>query len=140
MDSTAGRRVLSSAFYSSTVRRQTFDRLDLTSVVFGSGLLWLDRCTFVGADLRQATLDGCHFKMCDFTSAKLRGASARGAAFAGCDMRDADLRDLDLTYAEFSVVTSGSTNGYRTDVTGADLNGARMDHAVLEEVIGWPLR
>ena len=60
-----------------------------------------DRKSYAGQDLRQATLDGCLFKMCDFREANLRGASLRGARFAGCDLRGADLRDTDLTGAKF---------------------------------------
>ncbi|MFW2514696.1 pentapeptide repeat-containing protein [Demequina sp. SO4-13] len=61
--------------------------------VSGPGTLWLDHCTFAGADLRHATLDDWHFKLCDLTSANLRGASLRGTSFAGCDLTGADLRD-----------------------------------------------
>ncbi|MEV5687387.1 MULTISPECIES: pentapeptide repeat-containing protein [unclassified Streptomyces] len=35
------------------------------------------RCSFIGADLRHATLDGCSFKFCDFSGADARGASLR---------------------------------------------------------------
>jgi len=75
--------------------------------VAGPRLLRLDRCTFAAADLRHATLDGWHFKLCDLTGANLRGASLRGASFAGCDLTGADLRDTDLTDARFGSVGVG---------------------------------
>jgi uncharacterized protein YjbI with pentapeptide repeats len=46
-----------------------FDALDLSSVLMNQ--LWLERCSFIGADLRHATLDGCH----------LAGASIEDALF-----------------------------------------------------------
>jgi hypothetical protein len=72
------------------------------------GPAWQERESFAGADLRQATFDQHHFKMCDLSRADLRGASLRGASFAFCDLRGADLRDADLTYAS-SVACSRMT-------------------------------
>ena len=82
-----------------TLRRVSFDRLDLSMVVRPK--CRLDRCTFVGGDLRHATLDGSFFKFCNFSRADLRGASLRFATFAACALQEADLRDCDLTGATF---------------------------------------
>ena len=60
-----------------TVAGEVFDGADLSSVCLDR--LWLDRCSLVGADLRQATLDGCSFRFCDLRRARLRGASLRFA-------------------------------------------------------------
>jgi uncharacterized protein YjbI with pentapeptide repeats len=92
--------------------RHGFDGLSLSSVRFAEDG-WFDRCSFVGADLRQATLDGAHFKMCTFRGADLRGASLRSVRLGGCDLRDARLQ--------------------RADLTDAVLTGL-----VAERVIGWP--
>lgn len=71
------RQRLAEARYGQTLRGVVFDGLSLTSVGVAD-VLWLDRCSFVAADLRQATLDGAHFKFCDLRDADLRGASLRG--------------------------------------------------------------
>ncbi|WP_256102511.1 pentapeptide repeat-containing protein [Streptomyces sp. Ncost-T10-10d] len=39
--------------------------------------LWFTRCSFRGADLCQATLNGFRFKLCDLRGANLSGASLR---------------------------------------------------------------
>ncbi|WP_367304226.1 pentapeptide repeat-containing protein [Demequina muriae] len=100
------RRALASAGYGATISGLDASSSALESLA-GPGLLWLDRSRFAGADLRQATLDGWHFKLCDLTGANLRGASLRGASFAGCDLTGADLRDTDLTDARFEPVGAG---------------------------------
>jgi uncharacterized protein YjbI with pentapeptide repeats len=102
----ADRSALASARYGATVRRLDLSQAALSSVS-GPKSLRLDRCTFAGADLRLATLDGWFFKLCDLTGVNLRGASLRGASFAGCDLTGADLRDTDLTYVEFRSVGVG---------------------------------
>ena len=118
-----------------SISGRVFDALDLNSVLMNQ--LWLDRCSFIGADLRYATLDGCQFKFCDFHDATLRSASMRGAAFAGCDFRNADLRDADLTGTRFGYAQTGTDAG-RTDLTAALLAGASLDGALFENVIGPP--
>lgn len=99
--------VLKSAGYGAKVRGLDLSRASLLSVT-GPNLLWLERCSFAGADLRHATLDGWHFKLCDLTGANLRGASLRGTGFGGCDLTGADLRDTDLRYATFGPVGVGN--------------------------------
>lgn len=114
------REVLAGATYGQTLHRLTFDGLQLLSVGLPD-LLWLKQCSFVGVDLRQATLDGGRFIGCDLRSADLRGASLRGAVFSGCDLRGADLRGADLTYLRLGRVNTsnaGDTGG-RTLVAGA---------------------
>ncbi|GGU50118.1 pentapeptide repeat protein [Streptomyces cavourensis] len=96
------------------------------------------RCSFAGADLRYATLEGCWFKFCDFTGADLRGASLRGAVLAGCNLRDADLRDTDLTGARLSTVNTGIPRLGPTDITGARFEGTSLRNVHAEDVIGWP--
>lgn len=129
------RELLSALHYSATVKGHTFDGQDLTTVRTPE-LVWFDRCSFIGTDLRHATLDGCRFKMCSFQGANLRGASLRGAAFSSCDLRDADLRDTDLTGSHFSYSNSGP-QPVRTDITGADLTGACLRDVQADQVIGW---
>ncbi len=99
---------------------------------------WHERESFAGADLRQATFDRHHFKMCDLSRADLRGASLRGASFDFCDLRGADLRDADLTYATFGRVLTHDPMGGRTDVTGARFDGADLRKVTADDVIGWP--
>ncbi|CAM5609648.1 Pentapeptide repeat-containing protein OS=Streptomyces cyaneofuscatus OX=66883 GN=G3I52_13415 PE=4 SV=1 [Streptomyces cyaneofuscatus] len=96
------------------------------------------RCSFAGADLRHATLEGCWFKFCDFTGADLRGASLRGAVLAGCNLRDADLRDTDLTGARLSSVNTGIPRLGPTDITGARFEGTTLRNVQADAVVGWP--
>ncbi|MCX4680769.1 pentapeptide repeat-containing protein [Streptomyces sp. NBC_01433] len=96
------------------------------------------RCSFMGADLRHATLDGCWFKFCDFSGADLRGASLREVSLAGCDLRGADLRDTDLTDTRLGSVNTGMPPLGLTDVTGARFEGASLRNVQAEGVIGWP--
>ncbi|WP_433191346.1 pentapeptide repeat-containing protein [Actinoallomurus sp. CA-150999] len=121
--------------YGAAVDRQVFDGQDLASV--RTQRLWFARCSFVGADLRHATLDGCSFKMCDFRGADLRGASLRGVSLAGCDLRDADLHDADLTASRLGYVNTGSHPYGLTDVTGANFANARLHDLQVDRVIGW---
>lgn len=99
---------------------------------------WVTRCSFAGADLRHATLDGSFFTMCDFSKADLRAASLRGASFGGCSFRSADLRDADLNYVRLSRVDTGDPERGITVFTGAKLDGARLDHAAYDDSTVWP--
>jgi uncharacterized protein YjbI with pentapeptide repeats len=94
--------------------------------------------SFAHADLRQATLDGRSFKMCDFRGADLRGASLRGSIFSGCDLREADLRWADLTDAQFGYVLTHDPGYGCTDVSGVRWEGARLTRVRTDRVIGWP--
>lgn len=76
--------------------------------------------------------------MCDFRGADLRGASLPGCSFLGCDLREADLRDADLTDAEFTYVMTHDPDYGRTDVTGAQWQGARLKRVRTDRVLGWP--
>jgi uncharacterized protein YjbI with pentapeptide repeats len=134
-DADRTRADLAGAPYGLRINGRVFDAVDLSSVLMNQ--LWLERCSFIGADLRHATLDGCHFKLCDFRDATLRSASMRGAGFAGCDFRNADLRDTDLAGARFGYVLTGTDTG-RTDLTGTLLAGASLDGALFDNVIGRP--
>jgi uncharacterized protein YjbI with pentapeptide repeats len=127
---------LTSATYGVEVAQESFDSADLTSISLNQ--LWLVRCSFVGADLRHATLDNCRFKMCDLRRTNLRGASMRFVSLAGCDLRGADLRDCDLTGARLGFVNTGDVSGL-TDLTAAILEGAVLDDATFERVVGWPV-
>lgn len=98
-----------------------------------------ERESFAGKNLRQATLDGHRYKMCDFSGADLRGASLRGASFSFCDLRGADLRGADLTDATFGRVLTHDPAGGRSDVTGARFEDATV-RRTFEAVIGWPGR
>jgi uncharacterized protein YjbI with pentapeptide repeats len=130
--------MLSDTYDGLTISGMNFDGLDLASLGLGRRFVRFDHCTFVGADLRQSTLDRASFKLCDFRKASFRGASARGTRFVACDLRDADVRDVDLTGGHLGTVLTGGPNG-RTDVTGAQLSGIRSVGLVVDdEVIGWP--
>lgn len=99
--------------------------------------LRFDRCSFVDADLRHATLAGRYFKLCDFRGADHRGASLRNASFAGCDFRAADLRDCDFGRATFGFVNTGDVNGL-TDMTDAIWSAGVPMEAEFSRVIGLP--
>ncbi|MFC4908321.1 pentapeptide repeat-containing protein [Actinomadura gamaensis] len=134
-DETPSKRTLSALTRYTTVSRQVFDGQDLISL--RALHLWFERCSFVAADLRHATLDGCSFKLCDLRGAVLRGASLRGVSWAGCDLRDADLRDTDLAGARFGFVNTGAPPYGLTDVTGAQFDNAIVRGLETERVIGW---
>ena len=108
----------------------SFDGLDLVSLRLRAGLR-LDRCSFVGADLRQSTLDGASFKMCDFSGADLRGASLRDVNLGGCDFRGADLRGADLRGTSFGRVNTGDESG-RSLLTAALVDDGQLEAAVIE--------
>jgi uncharacterized protein YjbI with pentapeptide repeats len=108
----------------------SFDGLDLVSLRLPAQL-WLDRCSFVGADLRQSTLDRAHFKMCDFSEADLRGASLRGVSFGACDLRGADLRGADLHGTSFGLVNTGDESGC-TLLTAARVDEGQLERAIIE--------
>ena len=118
------------------VNGEDFTGQNLASV--GTSRLRFTGCSFVGADLRQATLDGCWFKFCDFNDADLRGASLRGVSMTGCDLRGADLRDTDLADARFGSVNTGISPLGLTNVTGARFDGASLRNLQTDDVIGWP--
>lgn len=118
------------------VRRANFDNQDLASA--RTSQLRFTHCSFVAADLRHASLDGCFFRFCDLTRADLRGASLRGVHFAGCTLRDADLRDADLTAARFGRVLTGTPPHGLTDLTGARVRGATLRDVGRDAVLGWP--
>jgi len=138
MDAAEARATVSS-MYGGTLRRVRFDGLELISLTVGA-TWWLDRCSFVGTDLRQATLDRVSLRMCDLRNADLRGASLRGTLLGGCDLRGADLRDADLTGAQLTAVNTGRDDVGRTDVTGSRLEGAVLTDVTAEGVRGWPGR
>ncbi len=96
-----------------------------------------EKKSFAGKDLRQATLDGRCYKMCDFRGADLRGASLRGTHFMGCDLRDADFRGADLTDAEFGYVMTHDPNYGLTNVTGVNWQGSCLKRVKVDRVIGW---
>ncbi len=129
------RQALSSLPRYATVSHQVFDGQDLTSL--RTSELWFVRCSFVEADLRHATLDGCSFKLCDLRGANLRGASLRGVRLAGCDLRDADLRDIDLSGGQLGLVNTGSKPYGLTDITGAKFDNAITRDLKIDQVIGW---
>ena len=118
------RQILATAHDGQTLREIDFSGAALHSVA-APGLLWVDRCRFTQADLRHATLDGCHFKLCDLDGADLRGASLRGATFAGCNLAGADFRGADLFDVSFGVVGVGAGS------TPSRLIGARLDEGAL---------
>lgn len=57
----------------------------------------LDGKDFQGANLRDATFEGCSLTACDFS-----GADLHGARFIDCDMRRANLEHALLEGAVFS--------------------------------------
>lgn len=121
---TGTRARLVSAPCGATLTGVDFARGALASA-HGPALLWLERCTFAEADLRQATLDGWHFMLCDLSGADLRGASLRDTSFAGCDLTEADLRGADLTGVSFAAMGVGA------GATGTRLDRVRADPGVV---------
>lgn len=118
------RRTLTRAHEGQTLRGIDFSEAALDSVA-PRGVLRLDRCLFVGTDLRHATLEGCHFKLCDLGRADFRGASLRGASFDGCVLSGADFRGADLFDVSFGSVGVGA------GATRTLLDGARFDAGAL---------
>lgn len=112
-----------------TVKGRSFDGTELSSLAL-VGPLWFDRCSFIGTDLRHATLDRCSFKLCTFEGASFRGGSLRYTRFGGCNLQKVDFRDCDLTGAEFGRVNTGMADLGRTDVTGA-----RWDRAIRRKIV-----
>ncbi|MGV9340126.1 pentapeptide repeat-containing protein [Streptomyces sp. NPDC003688] len=118
------------------MNREDFTGQNLASTRISQ--LRFTRCSFIGVDLRHATLDGCWFKFSDLSGADLRGASLREISLAGCDLRGADLRNTDLTGARLGSVNTGIPPLGLTDVTGARFDGATLRNVQAEGVIGWP--
>jgi uncharacterized protein YjbI with pentapeptide repeats len=118
------------------VAEEDFAGTDLVSL-HASGHLRFHHCSFAGADLRHAALDGCSFLFCDLSGANLRGASLRGVSLSGCDLRGADLRDTDLTGARLATVNTGRPPHGLTDATGARFEGAVLRDIQVDSVIGW---
>lgn len=130
---------ISDAGYGHRFRGEVFDAAQLISVN-GPELLWFSRCSFIGADLRQATLDGWFFLRCDFRRADLRGASLRHVRLTSCDLRDADLRSADLSSAEFSQANTGDPATSAMLLDGARWDGAILDDVLVDPGIEWPCR
>jgi len=130
-ESTRGsRQRITGAYVGQRLRHLSFAGQDLTSVSV-SGLLWLDRCSFDGADLRQATLDGAHVEFCTLRGTNLRGASLRRVHFVGCDLTGADLRDADLHGASFGAVNPGDGSG-RTILRAVLLDEGALSNAEVD--------
>ena len=122
--------------YPSVVTGEDFAGQDLVSVR-ASGWLRFSRCSFAGADLRHAALDGCSFMFCDLSGADLRGASLRWVSLSGCDLHAADLRDADLTGARLGRVNTGRPPHGLTDATGARFERAVLRDVQVDGAIGW---
>ncbi|MGW1726457.1 pentapeptide repeat-containing protein [Streptomyces sp. NPDC002306] len=118
------------------VNREDFTGQNLAST--RASQLRFTHCSFIDADLRHATLDGCCFRFCDLSGADLRGASLRGVSLTGCDLRSADLRHTDLTGARLGSVNTGTPLRGLTVITGARFEGATLRNVQTESVIGWP--
>lgn len=112
------------------LRGRSFDGMDLVSLRLPA-TLWAERRAFIGADLRQSTLDGARFKLCDFTDADLRGASLRGTRFSACDFTGADPRGADLQGTSFGSVNTGDESG-RTLLTRIRVDEGQLDGAMIE--------
>ncbi|MGW3338627.1 pentapeptide repeat-containing protein [Streptomyces sp. NPDC001009] len=134
--SPTARQRLAALHRHAAVNREDFTGQNLAST--HTSRLRFTHCSFIGADLRHATLEGCWFKFCDLSGADLRGASLREVSLAGCDLRGADLRDTDLTGARLGSVNTGMPPFGLTDVTGARFDGATLRNVQAEGVIGWP--
>ncbi len=137
MDDRYARGRLAGASCFSELTGEHFGGLDLSSV--HPNHIRFERCSFVAADLRQATLDSCSFRYCDLSQAKLRGSSLRFVQFTGCILDGADLRDCDLTGARFDHANTGDQSG-RTTTTGVLLDGAILTDVTISDVVGWPAR
>ena len=85
---------------------------------------------FVGADLREASLDetvleGAHFSGADLSMADFTGAVLRMASLDDTKCRAAIFIDADLTYADLS----------RADLTAADFSGCKLVQANLHRIV-----
>lgn len=136
----SGARLDKATFVNVRGDRARFEGADLRRAVFALG------CSFAGADLRGARLDGCNLSgavlrgadlsraaldggnlsACDMQGAKLYRVVARGARFSGADLRDADLTSANLMRATF----------HETRLAGATFKGANLFRADFDEVLG----
>lgn len=99
-------------------------------------------CTFHGASLFSAEMEGCNCSGSSFAGANLTGFAIRGGNFSdtvfdGCDLRRMDLQGVCLAHAFFRGLTwkrrtcaaaTVPTRCLRTPpAEGADLRGARFN-------------
>lgn len=78
-------------------------------------------------DLRGAQLSGAVLDGLALPRKQMEGATALGASFRHADLANASLRGADLNGADFSYACL-----IGTDFTGALLDGADVDHAILD--------
>jgi uncharacterized protein YjbI with pentapeptide repeats len=84
------------------------------------GLRLFEPCTFVGADLRGALIDGATLRQTDFTRADFSGATMISSDLSKCVLREANLYRVVAKNALFS----------RADLTGASLIAANFEGAI----------
>ena len=82
-----------------------------------------------GQNLRHADLSGAHLDGADLAGASLQGANLSGASLNGVSLQGADLQNADLAGASLA----DRWLGWHTDLTGANLRGARSN-----EGTRWP--
>lgn len=113
-----------------------FRGADLSRVDFSNGRF--DRCVFVGASFRLATIRNASFVRCDLSGADFRGATLRDASFAACSLVDADLRHVDLRGVRLGVASD--LTGWRgNDLGGALLDGADLRRLEYRPETAWPV-
>lgn len=95
---------------------------------------------FIEADMRGAKLTGAHLEGASLQRAKLDGANLAGAFLFAADLENAQLQAADLSAfqgdplkdkADFSMARMLKTWLSLTDMGGAILDGALVDHAFL---------
>jgi uncharacterized protein YjbI with pentapeptide repeats len=84
------------------------------------GLRVCEPCSFVGADLRGAWIDGATLRQADFTRADFSGATMLSSDLSKCVLREANLYRVVAKNALFS----------RADFTGASLIAANFEGAI----------
>ncbi|HLM74607.1 MAG TPA: pentapeptide repeat-containing protein, partial [Polyangiaceae bacterium] len=84
------------------------------------GMRLAEPCTFVGADLRGAQMDGATLREADFSGADLSGATLCSSDLSKSILRDANLYRVVAKNALFM----------RADLTGASLIAANLESAI----------
>lgn len=114
-----------------------FDRIDLSVLPNSSGALLafrnLARCSFVGANLREAHLERAKLGMAHLECANLLRAHLEGADLQMAHLEGANLREAHLEGAYLIKADLGGANLRRAHLEGATLWEARLEGANLGE-------
>jgi len=94
-----------------------------------------DQCSFIGADLRDATFTNCKMRASNFTGAKMDGitifnVNLRESIFIGASMIKASLTQCMLIFSQMIDV-----DGRHSDWTGSDLRGSNFRNANFNDAV-----